>query len=175
MSEPTPTQQEAESPVQGELPSVSSTPAPEEETKRRKKATASAQPPADSEAPTAAIDEEASKTYNAKIKELESVISELQKNMNATDDEVATHRASMKDSLLARLNVIDKYRSFAPDVDPFTDEGKQTLEAWAADNPEILAVRPQPVVDVDTDKLKTNMRSPHLVDFSTFSKSMKRG
>ena len=177
-NEPKNQEDETGSPAQHVLPSVLPPPAPASASvamPAKQKASAGAQPPAAADAKAASDEKDLSRSYDAKIKELEAVISELQKNVTATDGEVATHRASMKDSVLARLNVIDKYRSFAPDVDPFTDDGKQQLEAWAADNPEILASRPQPVVDVDTDKLKTNMRSPHLVDFSTFSKSMKRG
>jgi hypothetical protein len=81
----------------------------------------------------------------------------------------------MRDSLLSGLNVLEKYRSYAPEVDPFTDEGKQALENWAKENPELLASRPQPVVNVDTSKFKEKMRSPHLVDFKKFSESLKGG
>jgi|6_EtaG_2_1085325.scaffolds.fasta_scaffold06614_4 hypothetical protein len=111
----------------------------------------------------------------AKIKGLEAMVSELRKSIDATDGQVSIHRSAMMDSILTGLNVLDKYKSFAPVVDPFTDEGKQTLEKWAAANPEILAARLSPSIEIDTTKLKSDMRSPHLVDFKTFARSVKGG
>ena len=170
-------------PVQAELPSVSQSPAPEKATKRvGKKAQGGAEatppanvPPESPEGPSTPEDAPSAYDAEAKIKELEAVIAGLKDSLDGTDAKVATHREAMKASVLDGLHVLPKYRDFAPDVDPFSEDGRKALETWAADNPELLNVRPSPVVDVDTDKLKGKMRSPHLVDFGTFSKSMKRG
>ena len=111
----------------------------------------------------------------AKMQDLEAVIAGLQNNIEANKGQIEVNKAAMRESVLSGLHVLDKYRSFAPDVDPFTEEGKQALETWAKENPELLAKRPKQVVDVDTGKFKEKMRSPHLVDFKKFSASMKGG
>jgi len=110
-----------------------------------------------------------------KMRDLEAVIAGLQSNIESNKSQIEINKSAMRDSLLSGLNVLEKYRSYAPEVDPFTDEGKQALENWAKENPELLASRPQPVVNVDTSKFKEKMRSPHLVDFKKFSESLKGG
>ena len=39
---------------------------------------------------------------------------------------------------LERLGVVDKFRSFAPAVDPADPKGAKQLEEWAKSNPELL-------------------------------------
>ena len=120
---------------------------------------------------TPTVDAEAQK----RIKELEAMISDLKENITDTSEQVNVHKKAMLDSVLDNLQVLPKYRSFAPDVDPFTEAGKQELEKWAMDNPELLSSRPQQTIKVDTEAVKKGMKSPHLVDFSTFAKSLKGG
>ena len=110
-----------------------------------------------------------------RVAELEALIADLQGKSSNIESEMANNRQAMRNSVLDGLGVLGKYRQYAPEVDPFTDDGRAALEAWATENPELLSARPTPVVEVDTEKVKSNMRSPHLVDFKTFSKSMKGG
>lgn len=137
-----------------------------------------ATPPAKSSAtdrPSVSEDLQEAKETAKRIKDLEALIADLQGKQDGIESEMATNRTAMRNTILDGLGVIDKFKRFAPDADPFTDEGRAALEAWASENPELLSARPAPVVDVDTDKVKSNMRSPHLVDFKTFARSMKRG
>lgn len=48
---------------------------------------------------------------------------------------------------LERLGVQEKFRQFAPAVDPGDPKGAKALEAWAKDNPELLRQQAAPVSD----------------------------
>lgn len=48
---------------------------------------------------------------------------------------------------LDRLGVQEKFRQFAPTVDPSDPKGAKALEAWAKDNPELLRQQAPAVAD----------------------------
>lgn len=135
-----------------------------------------ARPPASqhtTEDPTGPKQAEQLEQAVARMQELEAVIANLQQSIETNAAQIDVNKAAMRNQLLESLGVIEKYKSFAPDVDPFTDEGKAELETWAKENTELLAARKSQPVEVDTSKVKKNMRSPHLVDFAKFAQSMK--
>lgn len=52
--------------------------------------------------------------------------------------------AAMRHEVLGRLGVVEQYRSFAPDSDPFSETGRAELEKWAQDNPRLCETRERP-------------------------------
>lgn len=51
--------------------------------------------------------------------------------------------AERRNLALERLGVVDKFRSFAPAVDPSDPKGAKALETWAKENPELVRALPQ--------------------------------
>ncbi len=112
----------------------------------------------------------------ATLGEIEALRAQIEALQSTQADEAAQlkrHEAAMRDTLLSKLGVMDKYRGYAPPVDPFTDEGRAELERWAADNSELTDARPAALPPVDVDAMKGRLKSPHLVDLASFAKSMK--
>ena len=108
------------------------------------------------------------------ISALEAQIQALQEAQKQSASTLEKHEQAMRDTLLSKLGVLEKYRQFAPTVDPFSDEGRAALEQWAQNNVELLEARPSAVPEVDLDQFKSKMRSPHLVDLASFNKSMRK-
>tara|TARA_R110001583_G_scaffold13041_5_gene56953 strand:- start:917 stop:1444 length:528 start_codon:yes stop_codon:yes gene_type:complete len=107
------------------------------------------------------------------ISALEAQIQALQDAQKLSADALQKHETAMRETLLSKLGVIDKYRQYAPQVDPFSDDGRADLEKWAQENTELLESRPNAVPEVDMEGFKKRLRSPHLVDLATFNKSMR--
>tara|TARA_R100000808_G_scaffold22990_1_gene50487 strand:+ start:598 stop:1128 length:531 start_codon:yes stop_codon:yes gene_type:complete len=109
----------------------------------------------------------------ADLAELQAQIEALKSAQDASNLQLKKHTSAMRETLLAKLGVMEKFRGYAPDVDPFSDDGRSKLEAWARENTELLESRPSSAPDVDVEALKSKIRSPHLVDLNSFVKSMK--
>ena len=90
--------------------------------------------------------EDALKDAMARISELETTHAQAMKNHEETSAQMKVQSAHHKDALLERLGVTDKYREYAPDVDPFTTKGREALEGWARERPEICRAQAQPSV-----------------------------
>lgn len=107
------------------------------------------------------------------VSALQAQIAALQQAQADGAGQLQKHEVAMRDTLLSKLGVMEKFRQYAPKVDPFTDEGRAQLETWAQNNSELLEHRPSAAPPVDVAALKSKMRSPHLVDLGSFVKSMK--
>ena len=105
--------------------------------------------------------------------ELQAQIEALKSAQEESAQQLERHTTAMRETLLARLGVMEKYRSYAPPVDPFSDDGRAKLETWAKENAELLEQRPASAPSVDIEAIKKNIRSPHLVDLNSFAKSLK--
>lgn len=104
---------------------------------------------------------------------LQAQIEALKSAQDESASQLKRHEVAMRETLLAKLGVLEKYRSYAPPVDPFSDDGRAKLEAWATENAELLEQRPASAPSVDMEALKKGIRSPHLVDLNSFAKSLK--
>lgn len=92
---------------------------------------------ATSAAEKAAADAEAER--QAKLTEAQRMQEELAKQrgeLEATKAQLAADRRALA---LERLGVAEKFRGFAPAVDPADPKGAKQLEDWAKANPELLA------------------------------------
>lgn len=77
----------------------------------------------------------------AKLSEAQRVQEQLDKQraeLDTTRQQLAADRRALA---LDRLGVADKFKAFAPQVDPADVKGARALEDWAKANPELL--RPQ--------------------------------
>jgi hypothetical protein len=97
-------------------------------------------------------------------------IAENEARLAKMSDQIEKQRKAARDNALDALGVLAKYRGLAPDVDPFTDEGKASLEKFAAEHPEILSARPRRVPEFDAAKWQKS-RSPHLVSVDKIRES----
>lgn len=77
----------------------------------------------------------------AKLTAEQKVQEELARQRGELDATRAQLAADRRSLALERLGVADKFRGFAPAVDPADPKGARELEAWAKANPELL--RPQ--------------------------------
>jgi hypothetical protein len=94
----------------------------------------------------AAAAEKAEAERVAKLSESQKVAEAIKKQegeLAATRAELITERRSLA---LDRLGVADKFKAYAPQVDPKDAEGAKVLEKWVRDNPELC--RPAPGADV---------------------------
>jgi hypothetical protein len=78
-------------------------------------------------------------------------VSKLLERMESLESKQQAAANALRDGELAKLGVMEKYRSYAPEVDAATPDGKLALEKWVAENPELApGHRPQqPVADFD--------------------------
>jgi hypothetical protein len=104
---------------------------------------------------------ETSETTDANEPAVDPEIAELRAKvarLEASDPDQAARleRATEehRNVLLDRLGVLEKFRDFAPKVDPYTAEGKAKLDAWAQDNTELLAARRPQTDGIDETVLK---------------------
>lgn len=65
-------------------------------------------------------------------------VEELNKQRGEIDSVKAQLATERRHLALDRLGVVDKFRAFAPAVDPSNPAGAAALEAWAKANPELL-------------------------------------
>lgn len=85
---------------------------------------------------------------------LEEEIAAQRKQIEDTRSQLVNERRSLA---LERLGVLDKFRSFAPNVDPADPKGAKELEAWARANPELIRSAPaQPDSPLAQLKAKAN-------------------
>ena len=97
-------------------------------------------------------------------------IAENEAKLAKMGEQLEKQRKAARDNALDSLGVLPKYRALAPDVDPFTDDGKAALERFAADHPEILRARPNRVPEFDAAKW-SKAQSPHLVSVDKIRES----
>lgn len=107
------------------------------------------------------------------IEALKAQIDALKSAQEGSAEQLTRHAQAMRETLLGKLGVMDKFKGYAPDVDPFTDDGRAKLESWAAENPELLEARPASAPAIDVEALKKSVKSPHLVDLNSYIKSIK--
>lgn len=63
----------------------------------------------------------------------------LAEDRKVLDAEKLTVRTGRRTAALDKLGVAEKFRTFAPDVDPADPAGAAALETWAKANPELLS------------------------------------
>ena len=143
MAEPAQDAAEIAGTPQKDAPKAETAPPPQKET--AKKTPQAKKPPAKKPARDTA-QEDALKDAMARISELETTHAQAMKSHEETAAQMKLQAAHHKDALLERLGVTDKYREFAPDVDPFTTKGREALEGWARERPEICRAQAQPSV-----------------------------
>jgi len=66
---------------------------------------------------------------------IEEELAQQRSQLEQTRSQLVAERRNMA---LERLGVQDKFRSFAPQVDPGDPKGAKELEAWAKSNPELV-------------------------------------
>jgi len=96
---------------------------------------------------------------------------ELAEYRAATDKAAAETKAqldkqtdAMRATLLDKLGVLEKYKGFAPKVDPFSKDGRAKLEEWASDNQELLAKPASQQPEFDPEKALGDRPRSHLFD-----------
>lgn len=97
--------------------------------------------------------------------ELEQKIAELEARAETQAAKIETARKDARRAYLERLNVKASYHGWAPDVDPFTDEGKAALAKWADDHPEVCMPSAPPVPEFDGSAIEAS-KNPNAVLFS---------
>lgn len=157
------------------------TPAPEVPTTTASPKASTGAPPR--EPATATPSDEAPKDNSAaELEELRAKLAKLEGKLGDTESQAAQHAAkleaaakAMRAEVLDRLGVAAKFRDFAPEVDAYTDAGRQALEKWAADNPELLTRRPSPTQDmgVEVGDLLKDKRGAWLVDVDYYRKKLR--
>jgi len=116
----------------------------------QERATAAEKARAESEAKA----EEERKAKLTAQQKLEEEIAAQRKQIEDTRSQLVNERRSLA---LERLGVLDKFRSFAPNVDPADPKGAKELEAWAKANPELIRSAPaQPDSPLAQLKAKAN-------------------
>ena len=74
----------------------------------------------------------------AKLTAQQKIEEELAQQRSQLEQTRAQLVAERRNMALERLGVQDKFRSFAPQVDPGDPKGAKELEAWAKANPELV-------------------------------------
>ena len=88
--------------------------------------------------------------YDALRSQLEELRGKFEKAGAAQEEHAARlekQAAAMRSTLMEKLGIKSKFQSYAPDVDPFTADGREKLETWATDHPELCeskAPTPEP-------------------------------
>ena len=82
---------------------------------------------------------------------LQEALAKQQQEIDATKGHLVAERRSIA---LDKLGVADKFRSFAPAVDPSDPKGAKTLEDWAKANPELLTPANRTTTTSAIDQLK---------------------
>jgi hypothetical protein len=107
------------------------------------------------------------------IAALKAQLAALESKAETSSDRMTQHEDAMRSALLDRLGIRDKFRQYAPKVDPFSDKGRADLEEWAADNPELRDARPVPVPEFDVSAQVKSFASPHLISTESWKDSRK--
>ena len=81
--------------------------------------------------------------------------------------------ADLEQKIADLEGLADKFRQYAPKVDPFSDKGRADLEQWAADNPELRDARPVPTPEFDVSAQVKSFASPHLISTESWKDSRK--
>ena len=154
------------------------TSSPEVQTEPAAATEVSLSPVRDAEAPPVqppAMPEEAKATSADAdaIAALKAQLAALESKAETSSDRMTQHEDAMRSALLDRLGIRDKFRQYAPKVDPFSDKGRADLEQWAADNPELRDARPVPTPEFDVSAQVKSFASPHLISTESWKDSRK--
>ena len=57
-------------------------------------------------------------------------------------EQLDQQRETMRSALMDKLGVRSNYRGFCPDADPFTEDGRATIETFFSDRAELCDIRP---------------------------------
>jgi len=115
----------------------------------------------------------ATEKKSAAMADLEQKIADLEGRAEKSSKRMSKHEDAMRSALLDKLGIRDKFRQYAPKVDPFSDKGRADLEQWAADNPELRDARPVPTPEFDVSAQVKSFASPHLISTESWKDSRK--
>ena len=90
---------------------------------------------------------------------------ELDKRVEELSAKVALQKEAALQRVLKSMGVKEHLRKYAPQVDVDTQEGRQKLQKWAQENPELVGSGlAEEAPTFSPDQLREKFKSPHLVN-----------